>query len=420
MGLTITEKIIARHTDDGRAAAGDMVEARIDLAMSNDISGPLAIKELERHGIDRIFDPSRIALVPDHWTPSRDIKGAEAGRILREFARRHRIEHYYEIGEMGIEHAILPEKGLIVPGELIVAGDSHTCTYGALGAFATGMGSTDIAAAMALGRVWLRVPESILCLFEGERRPFVTGKDLILWLIGCHGVDGAQYKALEFRGSTISGLGMDDRFTLCNMGVEAGAKNAIIAVDETSAAYLTDRIQRPFTIEMSDPDAFYEQVWRFDSREIPSVVAQPFSPGNVIPVRDLPRTAVDQVVIGSCTNGRAEDLRQACQVLEGRKVAAGVRLIVVPASQEVVLQALHEGIIEKLVRAGAAVSTPTCGPCFGGHMGVLADGEVCLSTTNRNFRGRMGSVGSKVYLGSPYTAAATAVAGYICTPEEVL
>jgi 3-isopropylmalate/(R)-2-methylmalate dehydratase large subunit len=282
------------------------------------------------------------------------------------------------------------------------------------------MGSTDIAAAMALGRVWLRVPESILCLFEGTLQPFVTGKDLILWLIGRHGVDGAQYRALELRGGTIAALGIDDRFTMCNMGVEAGAKNTVIAYDETAAAYVAGRVRRPFTPEASDPDSAYAQVWQFDSGAIPPVVAQPFSPGNVSPVHELPRIGVDQVVIGSCTNGRLEDLRQACRVLEGRKVASGVRLIVVPASQEVVLQALREGILEKLVRAGAAVSTPTCGPCFGGHMGVLADGEVCLSTTNRNFRGRMGSVGSRVFLGNPYTAAATAVAGYICTPEEVL
>jgi 3-isopropylmalate/(R)-2-methylmalate dehydratase large subunit len=339
---------------------------------------------------------------------------------LREFARRNQIQHHYDVGTMGIEHALLPEKGLVAPGELIVAGDSHTCTYGALGAFATGMGSTDIAAAMALGRVWLKVPESILCVFEGALKPFVTGKDLILWLIGQHGVDGAQYKTLEFRGSTISALGMDDRFALCNMGVEAGAKNAIIPPDGTSAAYLADRVGRGYTAEVSDPDATYAQVWQFESAQLRPVVAQPFSPGNVTPVRDLPRTEVDQVIIGSCTNGRLSDLRQAARILEGRRVAAGVRLIVVPASQEVTLQALREGIIETLVSAGAAVSTPTCGPCFGGHMGVLADGEVCLSTTNRNFRGRMGGVESRVYLGSPYTAAATAVAGYICTPEEVL
>jgi len=420
MSLTLTEKIIARHTESGKAVAGDMVEAQIDLVMTNDVSGPLAIKELERHGIDRIFDPSRIALVADHWTPSRDIRAAEASRVLREFARRHLIQHHYDVGSMGIEHALLPEMGLVAPGELIVAGDSHTCTHGALGAFATGMGSTDIAAAMALGRVWLKVPESILCVFEGALGPFVTGKDLALWLIGQHGVDGAQYKSLEFRGSTISALGMDDRFTLCNMGVEAGAKNAIIPPDDTSTAYLADRVGRRYTPEESDPDATYAQVWRFDSAQLCPVVAQPFSPGNVTPVRDLPRTKVDQVIIGSCTNGRLTDLRQAARILEGRRVASDVRLIVIPASQEVTLQALREGIIETLVSAGAAVSTPTCGPCFGGHMGVLADGEVCLSTTNRNFRGRMGGVESRVYLGSPYTAAATAVAGHICTPEEVL
>jgi len=419
MGMTVTEKILAGHAGKESLKPGEIIEAAVDLVMGNDAMAPLSIKELERFDIQTVFDRKRICMILDHWTPNRDIKSAEACKMIREFVNTHHIENYYEVGRGGIEHVLLPEQGLVAPGEIIVGGDSHTCTYGALGAFSTGMGSTDIAAAMALGKVWLRVPETIKCIFHGTIHRYVTGKDLILWLIGRYGVDGAQYKALEFVGETISALSMDDRFTICNMAVEAGAKNGIMPPDQKTLEYMKGRVNRDFKCFESDDDAAFDKIWDFDVSELSPLVAKPYSPANVSSVKDLGFTKVDQVLIGSCTNGRMEDLRRACEILAGKKISSSVRLIVIPATQGIYRQAMREGILEKLLDAGAAISTPTCGPCGGGHMGVLADGEVCVSTTNRNFRGRMGGVNSKVYLSSPYVAAASAIAGYICDPKEV-
>lgn len=420
MSMTITEKIIARHAGLDEVKPRDLVEARVDLALSNDVTAPLAIQEMRRFNITRVCDPDCVCMVPDHWTPNKDIKSAEACKVVREFVNEQAIKKYFEIGRMGIEHALLPEQGLVAPGELIVGGDSHTCTYGALGAFSSGMGSTDIASAMALGTVWLRVPETIKCVFKGKMNPYVTGKDLFLWLIGRHGVDGAQYKALEMTGEAIDNLCMDDRFAMCNMGIEAGAKNAIIPPDEKTIEYVTGRVERPYEIVKSDEDATFADVWQFNVEELHPIVAKPFLPSNICEVRNLEKTEVDQVVIGSCTNGRIQDLRYAAEILKGRKVASHVRLIVIPATQAVYKQAIQEGIIDIFLDAGAAISTPTCGPCPGGSMGILASKEVCMATTNRNFRGRMGAADSLIYLGSPYVAAATAVAGYICEPQEVL
>jgi 3-isopropylmalate/(R)-2-methylmalate dehydratase large subunit len=420
MGMTITEKILAAHANKEKVKPGDIIEAGVDLVMSNDITAPLAIKELRRFGIPSVFNPQKICMVLDHCTPARDINSAEACKLVREFAGQHNLQLIFDVGRMGIEHALLPDEGLTAPGELIVGGDSHTCTYGALGAFSTGMGSTDIAAAMALGKVWLRVPETIKCVFDGNLQEYVTGKDLILCLIGQYGVDGAQYKSLEILGNTISKLGMDDRFTICNMAIEAGAKNGIIPPDETTIDYMTGRTERPFNCYNSDVDAAYHQVWNFKVDELTPLVAKPFSPANASAVAELEHTKVDQVVIGCCTNGRLEDLRRAAKILNGKKISKKVRTIVIPATQAIYKQSMKEGLLDIFIDSGAAVSTPTCGPCAGLHVGVLAGGEVCLSTTNRNFRGRMGSAGSKVYLANPYVAAATAIAGYICEPKEVV
>lgn len=420
MGMTITEKIIAKHAGVDSVKPGEIVQAHVDLAMSNDVTAPLAIKELEKFGIHTVFDPKKVCLVPDHWTPQKDIKSAEACKIMREYVAKQNIEHYFEIGRMGIEHALLPEQGLVAPGELIVGGDSHTCTYGALGAFSSGMGSTDIASAMALGTVWLRVPETIKCVFNGKLNPYITGKDLILWLIGRYGVDGAQYKTLEVSGTAISELTMDDRFCMCSMGIEAGAKNEIIHVDDKTRTFLEGRINRPYEIMESDADAKYCDVWEFNVTELYPLVSMPFSPDNTCMVKDLEKVRVDQVILGSCTNGRLEDLRRAASIMKGKKVASAVRMVVLPATQEIYKQAMKEGLLETFIDAGAAVSTPTCGPCCGGNMGVLASGEVCCATTNRNFRGRMGAADSLIYLASPYVAAATAIAGHICEPKEVL
>jgi len=417
--MNLTEKILAAHAGLDSVKPGDIVETRVDLVMTNDSSGPLVIGELVKHGIDSVFDPERICIVPDHRTPNKDIKSARICQMLREFALKQGIRHFYEVGRMGIEHALLPEKGLVAPGQLIVGGDSHTCTYGALGAFSTGMGATDIAAAMALGKVWLRVPVTVKCVFQGKLQPFVSGKDLILWLISRHGVDGAQYRALEIYDQTVPGLTMDERFTICNMVVEAGAKNGIFPVDQATLDYLAGRAPGGGDILKSDPDARYERVWHFQVDELPPAVARPYSPANVVSVNDIENVRVDQVIIGSCTNGRIGDLRQAAEILRGRKIAPHVRLIIIPATQQVYRQALREGLLEIFLDAEAAISTPTCGPCSGSHMGVLADGEVCASTTNRNFKGRMGGVQSKLYLVSPYVAAATAVAGYLCHPGEI-
>ena len=422
MGMTITEKILARHCEKDQVKPGEFINARVDLALANDITGPIAIREFERMGATRVFDPQRIALVPDHFVPNKDIASAGQVKVLREFARRHRIPHFFEVGRMGVEHALLPELGLVLPGDLVVGADSHTCTYGAVGAFSTGVGSTDLACAMALGEVWLRVPETIKILYHGKVGPWVGGKDLILHTIGRLGVDGARYKAMEFSGEALAALSMDDRFTITNMAVEAGAKNGILEPDDKCLAYAREVSghERSYTAYCSDPDARYSQVYEFDAGSLEPQVALPHSPANVRSVRDLDEIPIDQVVIGSCTNGRYEDMRIAREILRGRQVHPSVRLIVIPATQGVYLRCLKEGILEDLVNAGAAVSTPTCGPCLGGHMGILAEGERALATTNRNFLGRMGHRTSEIYLSGPAVAAASAVAGHIVHPEEVI
>lgn len=420
MGMTITEKILSMHSATNYVKSGDIIEAKVDFIMSNDMTAPLAIKELYRFKISSIFDPKKICFVLDHCTPARDINSAEACKMIRKFAETYNIDLLFDVGETGIEHALLPEQGLVAPGEIIIGGDSHTCTYGALGAFSTGVGSTDIAAAMSLGEIWLKVPETIKCVFNGTLQPYVTGKDLILNLIGQYGVDGALCKALEFCGATISKLGMDDRFTMCNMAIEAGAKNGIIAPDQITHDYIKNRVDKKINCYESDSDAKFEQIWNFDVNELTPVVAKPYSPGNVCRVSDLEHTKVEQVVIGCCTNGRIEDLRRAARIYDGKKISKNVRTIVIPATQAIYKQSMKEGLLEIFLNAGAAISTPTCGPCAGLHVGVLAEDEVCLATTNRNFRGRMGSASSKVYLANPYVAAATSIAGYICEPKEVM
>ncbi len=426
MGHTLAEKIIAAHVvdEDGAPAPrevwpGDLVEVSVDLVLANDITAPIAIAEFERLGVSRVFDPARVVLVPDHFTPNKDIKSAQQCRQMREFARAQALPHYFEVGRMGIEHVLLPEQGLVAPGDIVVGADSHTCTYGALGALATGMGSTDIAVAMATGRVWLRVPETLRILYHGQLRPWVDGKDLILYTIGQIGVSGAHYQAIEFAGPAVERLPMAGRFTMANMAIEAGAKAGLFAVDELTRAYLKGRTERG-TVHQADPDATYARVLELDAGAIEPQVAFPHLPENARPARAAGHIPIDQVVIGSCTNGRIEDLRVAADILRGRQVHPAVRCIIIPGSQQVYLDALHEGLLEAFVQAGAVVSTPTCGPCLGGHMGILAQGERAVSTTNRNFRGRMGHPESEVYLAGPAVAAASALAGRIATPEEVL
>ena len=419
MPMTITEKILAAHAGKDRVVPGELINAKIDLALGNDITAPVAIREFNKIGAEDIFDRERIALVPDHFTPNKDIQSAEQAKIIRNFACKHKIVNYFDVGRMGIEHCLLPEQGLVGPGDLVIGADSHTCTYGALGAFSTGMGSTDIAAAMALGETWLKVPESIKFVFEGELKPWVSGKDLILRIIGDIGVDGALYRAMEFTGSTIENLSIDGRFTMCNMAIEAGAKNGIIPPDEITRAYVEGRCRRPFKFYHSDPDAKYAQVYRYDATEIEPQVAFPHMPENSRPVSEAGHVEIDQSVIGSCTNGRIEDLRVAAKVLKGKQVHKNVRLIILPGTQDIYLQALREGLIEVFIKAGAAVSTPTCGPCLGGHMGILASGERCIATTNRNFVGRMGHLESEVYLSNPAVAAASSIRGRIVGPWEV-
>ncbi|MGQ9622888.1 MAG: 3-isopropylmalate dehydratase large subunit [Candidatus Caldatribacteriaceae bacterium] len=420
MGMTITEKIIAAHARRNRVLPGELVQVEVDLALANDITAPLGIKELENRGIDVVHDPRRIVLVADHNTPARDIPSAENVKLMREFAKKHDISHFFEGGRVGIEHVLLPELGLVVPGDLVIGADSHTCTYGALGAFATGMGSTDIAASWVLGETWLRVPESLKFVYYGERRPFVTGKDLILFTIGKIGVDGARYCAMEFTGPVIEALSMDERFTMANMAIEAGAKNGIIAPDEKTMEYVrttgTSRLPRVFH---SDPDAEWTEVYKFDVTDIEPQVAFPHLPSNTHSVYAIPRIDIDQVVIGSCTNGRISDLRMAAEVLRGRRVHPRVRLLVFPGSPAVLRMAEQEGILRIFLEAGAVVAPPSCGPCLGGHLGVLASGERCASTTNRNFIGRMGHAMSEVYLVNPYVAASSAVAGYITAPDRL-
>ncbi len=420
MGMTMTEKILAAHAGRDKVSAGDLLVAQVDLVMANDITGPPAIAEFEKIGRP-VFDRTKIVLVPDHFSPCKDIKSATMCKRMRDFAREQKIVNYFEVGKMGIEHALLPDKGLIAPGEIIIGADSHTCTYGALNALSTGMGSTDIGAAMASGSSWFKVPQAIKVNLTGKLPKFVTGKDVVLTLIGKIGVDGARYQSLEFGGPGVGELGMADRLTICNMAIEAGGKNGIFPVDEKTLAFLKERgVTRPFKSVEADDDARYSRVVDIDLSKLVPVVAYPHLPENVHPAKEGREIKVDQVVIGSCTNGRLEDLAAAAELLKGRRVQDSVRTIIIPATQEIYKEAMRRGYIDIFIDAGAAVSTPTCGPCLGGYMGILAAGERAVSTTNRNFRGRMGHVDSEVYLASPYTAAASALTGYITDPEEVV
>ena len=417
--MTITEKILAAHAGLDEVEPGQLINCALDLVLANDVTAPISIKEFAKIGVDKVWDPTKIALVPDHYTPNKDIKSAEQAKMMREFARAQGITHYYEIGCMGVEHALLPEQGVVGPGDVIIGADSHTCTYGALGAFATGVGSTDAAAGMATGEAWFKVPASIRFNVSGRLGPWVSGKDLILHIIGMIGVDGALYQAMEFTGDTIASLGMDDRMTICNMAIEAGGKSGIIAVDDTTRAYIEGRFERTPVEYFSDPGAEYAALYEIDAADIVPTVAYPHLPSNTRPAADARDIWVDQVVIGSCTNGRIEDLRIAASILKGRKVHEDVRAIIIPATQAIYRQAMHEGLFDIFLDANAAVSTPTCGPCLGGHMGILAAGERAVATTNRNFVGRMGDPTSEVYLSSPAVAAATAVAGHIALPDDL-
>jgi 3-isopropylmalate/(R)-2-methylmalate dehydratase large subunit len=418
--MTITEKIIAAHSGRSSVKPGDFVFANVDIALGNDITAPIAIQEFAAAGITKVWDKTRVALVPDHFTPNKDIASAQQAKVLRDFAHRQGLTHYWEIGQMGVEHALLPEQGVVGPGDLIIGADSHTCTYGALGAFASGVGSTDLAAAMAIGKVWLRVPESILFIFNGTLGPWVSGKDLILHTIGQIGVDGALYRAMEFTGPVIQKLPMDDRLSMCNMAVEAGAKNGIIPPDRITKTYARGRLEREAVYYKSDAKAKYAARYEWDVTGLEPVVACPNLPENTKPVGELKDVRLDQVVIGSCTNGRLSDLEVAARILKGRKVAPGLRCLVFPATPTIEREALRKGYLKIFMEAGAVVSPPTCGPCLGGHMGILAEGEVALATTNRNFTGRMGHPKSQVYLSSPAVAAASAVTGRITHPAEII
>jgi 3-isopropylmalate/(R)-2-methylmalate dehydratase large subunit len=419
MAMTISEKILAAHCGQTEVRPGQLVEADLDFVFSNDITAPLAIKVFYEAGGEKVFDPERVGLIPDHFVPNKDIKSAEQAKMVRDFAREQKLPHYFEVGRMGIEHVLLPEQGLVLPGDVIMGADSHTCTYGALGAFATGVGSTDLGAAMVTGRSWFRIPESLKFVFKGKRKPWVGGKDLILYTIGQIGVDGARYMAMEFTGPVIDTLPMADRFTMCNMAIEAGAKVGIVPPDDITEEYVKGRAKRPYQFYHSDPDAGYEKIYEWDLSAMEPQVACPHLPENVKPVGDLKGQAIDQAVIGSCTNGRLEDLRVAASILKGKKVAPHVRCIIIPGTQEVYRQALEEGLLKIFIDAEAIVSTPTCGPCLGGYMGILAAGEKAISTTNRNFVGRMGHVKSEVYLASPAVAAASAITGTIVHPDDV-
>jgi 3-isopropylmalate/(R)-2-methylmalate dehydratase large subunit len=419
MGMTTTQKIIAAHSGLDYVEAGDLVEARVDMALGNDITAPVAIREFKRSGAREVFDRSRIALVPDHFAPNKDLKSAEQCKAMRDFAREMGVENYFEVGQAGIEHALLPERGLVLPGELVIGADSHTCTYGAAGAFSTGVGSTDLAVAMATGKVWLKVPAARRFRLSGSLRGWASGKDLILHIIGLIGVDGANYESMEFCGDGVASLSMDDRFTIANMAIEAGAKNGIFPVDAATRAWAASVSGRAYRDYSADEDARYEETIDIDLSAIPPTVALPHLPSNARPVSEAAGIAVDQVVIGSCTNGRLADLRVAASLLGGRRVAKGLRCLVFPATQRIYVEAVREGLVEALVEAGALVSAPTCGPCLGGHMGVLAEGERALSTTNRNFVGRMGHPRSEVYLASPAVAAATAITGTITDPSDI-
>ncbi len=420
MGMTMIEKILAAHSDQDELKPGDIVNARVDMVLGNDITTPVAVNEFNKIGVDKVFDKERIAIVPDHFAPNKDIKAAEQVNMIRKFAHKHEITNFFEVGQMGIEHVLLPEKGLTLPGEIIIGADSHTCTYGALGALGTGVGSTDMAAAMATGKAWFKVPPTIKIEYKGELKPYVSGKDLILYTIGKIGVDGALYKAMEFTGEAIENLSMDGRMTMSNMAIEAGGKAGLIAADEKTEAYLKGRAQRDYTVLNADPDAEYEEVIEIDVSQISPQVAFPSLPENTKGIDEIDeKIEIQQAVIGSCTNGRIEDLRVAAEILKGQKVNKNVRCLVFPGTQAIYKQAMNEGLFDIFIDAGVAVSTPTCGPCLGGHMGILAEGERAISTTNRNFIGRMGSTKSEVYLASPAVAAASAVKGYIAGPEEV-
>jgi len=420
MSMTITEKILAAHCGREKVEPGELINAKIDIALGNDITAPIAIKEFEKGPAQKVDDPEKIVLVPDHFTPNKDILSAEHVKILRNFAKKHAISHFYEMGRVGIEHALLPEEGVVGPGDLIIGADSHTCTYGALGAFATGVGSTDLAASWITGEVWFKVPPSIRLTYHGKLKEWVGGKDLILYTIGKIGVDGACYEGMEFVGETVESLSMDYRLTMANMAIEAGAKNGIFHVDRTTEDYLKGRAQRPYTVYRSDPDANYAEEFDFDCGCIEPQVAFPHLPENSRPVSEAVGISIDQVVIGSCTNGRYSDLLEAARVLKGKKVNKNIRLIVIPATQKIYRQAMKEGLLDIFLDAEAVISTPTCGPCLGGHMGVLAKGERALSTTNRNFVGRMGHPESEIYLSNPAVAAASAVLGRIAHPREVI
>ncbi len=416
--MTLSQKILALHAHLDDVVAGQLITADLDMVLGNDITSPVAIGELEKAGIEGVFDSKKISIVLDHFTPNKDIKSAEQCKKCRTFARRFDIEHFFDVGDMGIEHALLPEKGLVGAGDLVIGADSHTCTYGALGAFSTGVGSTDMAYGMATGKAWFKVPSAIKVALQGKPAENISGKDVILHLIGITGVDGALYKSLEFTGDGVKHLGIDDRFTICNMAIEAGAKNGIFECDEVAEAYMKDRYKGKIRRLTADNDAEYERTIEIDLSRLSPTVACPHLPSNVKNADELGSIAIDQVVIGSCTNGRISDLRTAAKILENRKVAKGVRAIVIPATNEVYLEAMREGLLETFVKAGAIVSTPTCGPCLGGHMGILADGEKCVATTNRNFVGRMGHITSEIYLASPYVAACSAVLGYIGTERS--
>ena len=419
MGMTMSQKILAAHAGLEEVKAGQLIEADLDLVLGNDITSPVAINEMKKMDRKTVFDKDKIALVLDHFIPNKDIKSAENCKCCREFACRHEITNYFDVGDMGIEHALLPEKGLVVAGDAVIGADSHTCTYGALGAFSTGVGSTDMAAGMVTGKAWFKVPSAIKFQLVGKPAKWVSGKDVILHIIGMIGVDGALYKSMEFVGEGIRNLSMDDRFTICNMAIEAGGKNGIFPVDELAVEYMKEHSKREFTVYEADEDAEYDETYVIDLSELKPTVSFPHLPSNTRTIDQVGEVKVDQAVIGSCTNGRIEDMRIAAEVLKGRKIAKGVRCIVIPATQSIYLQAMKEGLLEIFIEAGAVVSTPTCGPCLGGYMGILAAGERCISTTNRNFVGRMGHVDSEVYLASPAVAAASAVAGKIICPCQL-
>lgn len=419
MGMTMTQKILAAHAGLESVKAGQLIEAKLDLVLGNDITTPVAVNEFKKFGTDKVFSKSQIAIVPDHFTPNKDIKAAEQVKYVREFSKRMGIENFFEVGEMGIEHCLIPEKGLAVAGDAVIGADSHTCTYGALGAFSTGIGSTDMAAGMATGKAWFKVPGALKFVLKNKPAKWVSGKDIILHIIGMIGVDGALYKSMEFAGDGIQYLSMDDRFTICNMAIEAGGKNGIFPVDEKTVEYLKEHASREWKVYEADEDAEYEKVYEIDLSALRPTVSFPHLPDNTRTIDNVGDVELDQVVIGSCTNGRISDLRIARNILKGRKVKKGIRCIVIPGTQKIYLQALEEGIVKDLIEAGAVVSTPTCGPCLGGHMGILAKGERALSTTNRNFVGRMGHVESEVYLASPAVAAASAITGKITDPETV-